>query len=307
MRDDPSISAAGPSVGDNAQTCRSFGDKWSKNPKLALEQTLDPASNFQKWILERNGWETLAGLETGLRTRRRVLDAGCGNGRVTALLASAAPHAEILGVDQVDLAPATENAAGYSNASFRNANLRLSLTSLGVFDFIYCQEVLHHTGDAQESFNNLVGILAPQGEIAIYVYRRKAPAREFMDDIVRERISSLPYEEAMTVCRQITELGRRLAVIEQEIECEDIPAIGIEQGRYTPQRILYNFFLKCYWNPDLPFEENAAINYDWYHPTHCSRHTLEEVEGWFGQAGLQIIWQEQDLYGITMRGLRKSA
>ena len=195
----------------------------------------------------------------------------------------------------------------YSNASFRNANLRLSLTSLGVFDFIYCQEVLHHTGDAQESFNNLVGILAPQGEIAIYVYRRKAPAREFMDDIVREKISALPYEEAMTVCRQITELGRRLAMISQEIECEDIPAIGIERGNYTPQRILYNFFLKCYWNPDLSFEENAVVNYDWYHPTQCSRHTLEEVEGWFGQAGLQIIWQRQDLYGITMRGLRKSA
>jgi hypothetical protein len=88
------------------------------------------------------------------------------------------------------------------------------------------------------------------------------------------------------------------------MEFDDIPAIGIEKGRYTSQRLLYNFFLKCYWNPDLTFEENAVINYDWYHPSQCSRHTLEEVQHWFDQAELRVTWKNEDLYGITMRGVR---
>jgi trans-aconitate methyltransferase len=289
---------------DAAQTSRSFGDKWSRNPDIAVSQTFDPNSVFQKWIVERNGWGSAAELKERLKSRQRILDAGCGNGRMTGLLASIALHAGVVGIDQADLAPARENTKAFPNVSFQNANLRNSLSGLGAFDFIYCQEVLHHTGDAQASFDNLVGILAPEGEIAIYVYRQKAPAREFMDDVVREKISALPYEEAMVVCRQITELGRRMAEVEQEIEVDDLPAVGIEHGRYTPQRILYNFFLKCYWNPDLSFEDNAVINYDWYHPSHCSRHTLTEVEGWFARAGLEIVWKKQDLYGITVRGLK---
>jgi SAM-dependent methyltransferase len=292
-----------PSV-DQAQTRRSFSDKWTKNPSLAVKQTLDPTSTFQKWILERNGWMTTDALQIQLRKYKRILDAGCGNGRVTALLASLASHAEVIGIDQIDLAPAQRNVMPFPNAAFRKADLRKSLDALGRFDFIYCQEVLHHTGDAAASFANLASILAPDGEIAIYVYRRKAPAREFMDDFVRERISDLPYEEAMVVCRQITELGRRLAQSQQEIAFEDIPAIGIERGRYTPQRLLYNFFLKCYWNPDLSFEDNAVINYDWYHPSQCTRHTLEEVRGWFDDARLRITWENQDLYGVTIHGSR---
>jgi SAM-dependent methyltransferase len=306
MPDQPSVTV-GSRTGDATQTSVSFADKWRRNPTIAVNHTLNPDSVFQKWILERNGWDTGASLLERLKSRSRILDAGCGNGRVTALLASMAPHAAVLGIDQVDLAPARENTKQFSNASFANANLRNPLHELGTFDFIYCQEVLHHTGDAHASFNNLVEILAQGGEIAIYVYRRKAPAREFMDDLVREQISSLAYDDAMAVCRQITELGRRMAEAEQLIEIEDIPAIGIEGGRYTPQRLLYNFFLKCYWNPDLSFEENAVINYDWYHPSQCSRHTLPEVEKWFDEAGVRTTWKTQDLYGITMRGEKKKS
>ena len=51
-------------------------------------------------------------------------------------------------------------------------------------------------------------------------------------------------------------------------------------------------------------EDNTAINYDWYHPQLCSRHTPEEIEGWFVDAELEIIHSLTDPYGITMRGKR---
>ena len=288
----------------DAQTRRSFSDKWSKNPVLAFAQTLDRSSPFQSWILERNGYRDFEDATGQLARYERILDAGCGNGRATALLASLAPMAAIVGVDIVNLAPARRNTRDYPNISFRNADLRKPLSKLGKFDFIYCQEVLHHTGNAKAAFRNLCAILSPGGTIAIYVYRKKAPAREYMDDYVRSRIKSLPYKKAMAVCRQITELGRRLSEIATEISTDDIPLLGIAKGSYTPQRLLYNFFLKCYWNPSLSFEENAVINYDWYHPQYCSRHTMKEVLSWYAARKLKVVWQHEDLYGITVHGIK---
>ena len=51
-------------------------------------------------------------------------------------------------------------------------------------------------------------------------------------------------------------------------------------------------------------EENNAINYDWYHPQIATRHTLEEVLGWFTDNQLTITHQFVDHYGITMRGIK---
>src|SRR5690606_27910759 len=99
--------------------------------------------------------------------------------------------------------------------------------------------------------------------IAIYVYKKKAAAREYMDDYVRDRISGLSYEEALKHCRAITDLGRALAEAKVEITVPGVPLLGIEAGRYDLQRFLYHFFMKCYWNPGMSYDENVAINYDW--------------------------------------------
>ena len=45
-----------------------------------------------------------------------------------------------------------------------------------------------------------------------------------------------------------------------------------------------------------------VINFDWYHPQNCTRHTTEEVRGWFAKAGLKVTHEFTDFYGITMRG-----
>jgi hypothetical protein len=40
----------------------SFSDKWSRNPSLAFEQTLDERSEILRWILTRNGFGSGEGL-----------------------------------------------------------------------------------------------------------------------------------------------------------------------------------------------------------------------------------------------------
>ncbi len=288
-------------------TSRSFHDKWHRNEQLAFSETLREGSDIQRWILNRNGFASLAELREFMRGKRRILDAGCGNGRVTALLRECASDiASVIGIDLVAADVAENNLSAYSNVELRQADLLGDLSGLGRFDFVYCQEVLHHTTDPARAFLNLCSLLEPGGEIAIYVYKRKAPAREFVDDYVRERISDLPYDEAMKACRDITELGRVLSESGHKVTVPAVPLLGIDAGEYDVQRFLYHFFMKCFWNPALSFDENVAINYDWYHPQLASRHTAEEVEGWFRRAGLQIVQQCVDHYGITMRGVRVS-
>lgn len=285
-------------------TEKSFFDKWHKNQNLAFGQTLAEESEICKWILQRNGFNSFKGLTDVLKDKKRILDAGCGNGRVTALLRehSDSIKTQVVGIDLTSSDVAHENLKDYKNVQFFAKNLRESLKDMGKFDFIYCQEVLHHTGDAQQSFNNLVDILGENGEIAIYVYKKKAPIREFTDDFVREKIASLEYEDAMKICRQITSLGRVLSELKVEVTVPEVSILEIKEGTYDIQRLFYHFFAKCFWNDELNFEENAAINYDWYHPQDCTRHTMDEVLKWFETRNLNVVHQYEDFFGITIRG-----
>ena len=287
-----------------SNTHKSFDDKWHKNKGLAFDNTLDPKSEIFKWITQRNGFANGDELRRYLSTKKRILDAGCGNGRVTALLRTYSDPATtaVVGIDLTAADVAAENLREYKNVDFFTKDLLGDLEDLGKFDYIYCQEVLHHTGNARKGFDNLVKLLQKGGEIAIYVYKKKAPAREFVDDYVREKINGMSYEEAMHHCRQITELGKVLS--EQNIKLQ-IPAVDIlqiEKGEYDLQRFIYHFFAKAFWNNEFSFEDNAVINYDWYHPQDCTRHTIEEVKEWFTENKLTIVHEFVDHYGITVTG-----
>ncbi|MEO6190979.1 MAG: class I SAM-dependent methyltransferase [Saprospiraceae bacterium] len=287
----------------NTNTARSFSDKWTNNPNLAFDETLREGSDIFNWILNRNGFKDGNELKDYLKSKKRILDAGCGNGRVTALLHRYANiHSEVVGIDLVSSEIARENLKQLANVKIYSKDLLDNLTDLGKFDFIYSQEVLHHTKDPHKAFENLLNLLSEDGEIAIYVYKIKAPIREYTDDFVRNAIINLPYEEAMEVCRKITDLGKSLSSLNIKIKTPSISILDIQEGEYDIQRFIYHFFMKCFWNKDLTFEDNAAINYDWYHPQDCSRHSVEEIRSWFRKAGLKINHEMVDYYGITVRG-----
>lgn len=287
-------------------TANSFRDKWTNNQTLAFSETLREGSDIHDWILRRNGFANREALREFLAGKTRVLDAGCGNGRVTALLreCSSSETTQIVGVDLVAADVARKNLAAYDNIEIRSGDLLGDLAGLGRFDFIYCQEVLHHTSDPPRAFRNVCQRLAGGGEIAIYVYKQKAPVREYVDDFIRQKIAGESYEDAMRTCKEITALGKALAELKVEFDAPAVEALGIPAGRYDVQRFLYHFFMKCFWNPSLDFDANAAINYDWYHPQSCSRHTPEEVRSWFAAEGLELEHEYVDEYGITMRGAR---
>ena len=288
----------------NDQTFVSFQEKWENNRDLAFSETLREGSDIFNWIMNRNGFVSIDKFIQWLAPRNRILDAGCGNGRVTALLHKYAPkNTEIVGIDLTSAHVCRENVCGLERVCIHEKDLLADLSDLGTFDLIYCQEVLHHTSDPKSAFLNLCSILNHGGEIAIYVYKLKAPLREYADDFIRYRISDLPYDTALDCMQEITNLGKALSEIKVKVTVPDVKILDIKAGEYDIQRFIYHYFLKCFWNQSLTFKENAAINYDWYHPKLCSKHTLDEIERWFVDAKLEIAHCCVDNYGITVRGV----
>lgn len=92
-------------------------------------------SDLQRTMAE----EVLAMLE--LKGARRILDVGCGNGKITAEVAARVPHATVLGVDpsheMVEFASGHYEAATYPNLRFEIAGA-CSLPYREEFDVVSC-------------------------------------------------------------------------------------------------------------------------------------------------------------------------
>lgn len=284
-------------------TSRSFRDKWEKNTNAFYAETQPEGSDTQRWVLERNGFSSLSEFAAHLAGKKRILDAGCGNGRVTALLRMLAPEqAEVVGIDLVAAHLAREDFKDVPHTHFETRDLIGDLSGLGQFDFITVRKCCTIPRIRRADSAICASCWPPTEELAVYVYKQKAPAREFVDDYVRDRIAALPYDKAMSQCRQITEFGKALSEAGLKVSVPAVEALGIEAGEYDVQRLIYHFFAKCYWNPDVSYEENVLVNYDWYHPQVATRHSLAEVEEWYRAAGLEIRHRGIDFYGITLRG-----
>jgi SAM-dependent methyltransferase len=190
--------------------------------------------------------------------------------------------------------------------------VRADLTKLPfapeAFDFIGCDQVIHHTPDTRASLHHLLTRLRPGGHIAFYVYKKKAPVREMTDDYLRARMVPMSPEECMRVSEQITRLGKVLTDLAVTVDVpEDIPILGIKAGKQDIQRFIYWTFLKCYYNESMDWQSNVVTNFDWYHPLHAHRHTPEEVRTWCDEEGLVIEHfdvQESGISVLARKGAR---
>jgi SAM-dependent methyltransferase len=287
------------------QTANSFKQKWTNANNFFLDTTTSDTSDINKWILNRNGFDTTDEFSNWIGSKTRILDAGCGNGRVSLLISKFMNQvSSLIGIDLVAHEIAAKNLEGVPRCSFLFGDLLGDLETLGKFDLIYCQEVLHHTSNPRMAFRNLVTLLSPGGEIAIYVYKKKAVLREYSDDFIREQISNLTYEESRTVIGEITNFAKEMSKLDNKISIPALNVLGIKEQSLTLQRFIYNNVFKNFWSDELSYEENFSINFDWYHPDLCSRHTLEEVINWFKEENLLLLHTEEDDFGITARGLR---
>lgn len=98
-----------------------------------------------------------------------ILDAGCGTGFKSLVLATANPGAKIVGIDlskeAVDLARQRLQFYGFENAEFIVASIE-ALPALGMeFDYINCDEVLYLLPDIAQGLQIMKAALKPDGII----------------------------------------------------------------------------------------------------------------------------------------------
>ncbi|HWU38787.1 MAG TPA: class I SAM-dependent methyltransferase [Candidatus Acidoferrum sp.] len=285
------------------ETRKSFSEKW-KRARNYREAT---RHHYAKWYLERYGLLTLEGLRAFLAPKRRILDAGTGHGR-DAEWFSQNSAGIVFGIDiSTGIYNAYRDLHHIENLHFAQADLTRLPFPEGFFDFISCDQVIHHTPNVRESLHALLRHLVPGGHIAIYVYKKKGPVREFCDDYIRKQTVGMPPDECMRICESITKFGKALSDLRVEIEVpEDIPVLEIKAGRYDLQRFIYWNMFKCYWNDTIDWDNNTITNFDWYHPFHAHRHTPEEVRGWCESAGLEIVHFDVVESGISVLGRKRA-
>jgi len=76
--------------------------------------------------------------------------------------------------------------------------------------------------------------------MAVYVYSRKSPIREFTDDYLRSQTTGMSAEQCYEFCKSITLLGKALSELNAEVVVpEDIELLGIEAGTHDVQRLFY--------------------------------------------------------------------
>ena len=291
---------------DQRQTEASFGFKWQQSH--SFDDSPQMQDVFRRWLVQRYGFEDAAAMRAYFAGRRRVLDAGCGAAFSSSMwLTPDWGGRAWIGADiSVAIDVAQDRLKAIPNTHFVQADVLELPFREGAFDAIFSEGVLHHTPSTERALKALVPLLEPGGELLFYVYRKKAPIREFTDDYVREQISGLGPEEAWEALRPLSRLGQALAELKTEVEVpEDVPLLGITAGRYDVQRLVYWHIAKLFWNDAYSFEENHHINFDWYHPRYAHRQTEEDVRRWCAEAGLEIRRFDAQESGFTVRAVRQ--
>lgn len=96
-----------------------------------------------------------------------VLEAGCGGGQHTAMVAPIAASVTAVDLNTAELA--RERNRRFTNVSFLEGDI--AAMDLGrQFDVVYCIGVIHHTDDPDRTFANLYRHCKPGGRVIVWTY-----------------------------------------------------------------------------------------------------------------------------------------
>lgn len=290
------------SLGESEQVKESYSSKWTMFEDVAFSKR-DMQFQFN-WYISRYGFGDFEGLQKLIKSRSLILDAGCGVGRAVGWFSDFTDAHDILGIDISDAIDIAYRRYGMRpNVHLIQADILRPPFRPEMFDYISCDQVIHHIKNPEEAFNRLVTLLANGGQLAVYAYKKKGPIREFCDDYIRERTTKMSVEECMKFAKVMTRFGKALAELNVKITVpEDIPILEIKAGAYDLQSFVYWNFFKCFWDRERDYRRSLAVNFDWYHPRYAYRFTPEEVRAWFEKNRLRIISFDVIESGISVRG-----
>jgi trans-aconitate 2-methyltransferase len=118
----------------------------------------------QSWARELIG-------QLQLRGDERVLDVGCGDGKVTAEIARAVPRGRVLGIDaspeMIAFAKKAFPASRNSNLAFEVRDARTTATLAERFDLVFSNAALHWVDDHEAFLKGAAAVLEPGGRLVV--------------------------------------------------------------------------------------------------------------------------------------------
>lgn len=265
-----------------------FSDKWSNLDQVERDEDEGWKQVQFDWYLRCYGYAGEAEFARQLAGRKLALDAGCGPGYKAAWFARLSPGTQVVAMDvseSVNLA--AQRYSDIPNLIFVRGDIAKTPFNQGAFDFISCDQVLHHTVSPPDTLREFARILAPDGLLNTYVYARKALPRELLDEHFRQGDPDRTREGLWELADQLTRLGKQLSELNVTLDVPDMPALGIKGGPQDLQRFIYWNFIKCFWNPDYGFDASRLTNFDWYAPSIAYRFSRDEFTGMLKAAGFE--------------------
>lgn len=182
-----------------AQTRSSFDYQWAHDPSGDHLLT-DPRFREEAVAL----LERYTGLPRTWFAGKRVLDAGCGNGRWSWTLAQCG--AAVTSIDQSPhgVESARRACAGLPGCSARTHDLLQPIGEPGAYDLVWSFGVVHHTGNSWRATRHVAEAVKPGGWLFLMVYGepRWAALEDFVElnDYIelRRRLRTMSYAERMT-------------------------------------------------------------------------------------------------------------
>ncbi len=238
----------------------SFDTQWKMYEYGELTWELDLATRVKYF------YEYLR-VPPGSLNGRLVLDAGCGNGTLTAGVGASGP--EIVGMDYSESVERAERektrfaGAGADRVHYVQGDVQHPPFAPGTFGVIYSDGVLHHTPSTYESFKSLAPLVTPGGRFFVWLYGRElAPM----------------YNLKMRTAKVLQVLLRPLPLSVLKALC----FVGAAMLLFR-LRILHLFGSRK--RPAVPLRLKAVNLFDTLTPRYYHLHTTSEVQGWFSSLG----------------------
>lgn len=272
------------------RVAHAFDVQWKLQQSGRLEdETLYGWTEEQDWALFRRALDVRDDDLHGVV----VLDAGCGTARFTRQVARHGAAAAVA----VDIAGSVDEAFELCRDEPRIHVVQGNVAALpfesGAFDLVWCRGVLHHTPDPAAGHQELARSVRPGGKLYVWVYSQRFSPFRFVKDVFDAlRVTRLPPRALFAVCRAIAYPS--LALLTAYRLVRKFP--GARPTTARGHRVTRRRGLR----------EVQLTWFDALAPEHNSRHTEEEVMGWFRAAGFeQITCLEEPKVGV--RGVRPGA
>jgi arsenite methyltransferase len=287
------------------QTADSFGYKWARTDAYGSPRFLEVV---REWQFRHFGRIPEAAWWSEYGPRPKVLDAGCGGGiSAIELFGERLHRIDYTGLDisgAQDLAAERFKSQGLPG-TFVQADMSHPPFPNDHFDVVVSIGAMHHTDSTVRAFHALARTLKKGGRFLFYVYKKKSPIREFTDDLIRDSIKGLSPEAAWEALYPLTRLGEALGKLNTMVDVpQAVPTLGIPAGPIDVQRLFYWHIFKCYYRPEWTLDEMHHVNFDWFAPQNCHRHTPEEVRRWCARAVFDIERENIDEAGIAITAIR---